>query len=96
MNIGSPRQKVLLIPHSPIMEARLPDDHFMPAFPVNAVRGASLDVLHCLFKRDGGRGCNEYVKMVGHNDKSMKKACALFPVVKNLRRDDPGQIGRPE
>ena len=60
-----------------VVEASGPDVEF--AF--EALREAALDVLHGLFQRDLGRGCDDGVKVVRHDDEGVEVIAVLIAVV---------------
>jgi hypothetical protein len=96
MNIGHLCQEVLFIPHGPIMETGLPDSHLMTPLGMYPVRGTTLYELHRPFQTYSGRGCQQYMKVVGHDDKSVQQVSTFIAVMYGLIRDDIRGIEQAE
>ena len=60
---------IIHITNRPVVEALLPDFHFVATGSVNLVRRPALDELDCLFERGITPGGDDELKMIGHDDK---------------------------
>ena len=82
MNIFDLCLPVIGVADGPIVEADLPDFHFLVTRFADLVGAASLDELLCFFKTHCRAWRQHEVQMVGHDDEFVQEICASLTIVK--------------
>jgi len=84
---------VIAITNSPIVEADLPDFHFLIAGVADSIRAPALDELHGFFEARCSVWSEQEVQMVGHDDEFVHEVCASLTIMKESFNQDFGIFG---
>jgi len=79
---------VLGISHPMVTETALPDRELVGQFVTNAVRRAALDVLDNALEGGCGRGRQEDMKMIRHQDEGVEHIDTLLTIVEQRINED--------